>query len=577
MTIQRFVYTCILLLLSSYWTSLPAQGQNFEKGFIEYVHQVPNVVSCNGEYTYVAIGETFGEYQFSDFLVKMDTMGNRLWTIPVEPMYGEVSIVTHILHADTHGIIVGGWGFHACDVPEEYFFVMKYSRGGTMQWKKIWGIDFDNYDPSIWPAGSSGPSLTANDHIVVQIKYMDPNLPSSIMTFDLDSTMVDSFGIHENDLKGFEEFATHGLLAHKNNSLWKIVGDLNAHKFLDFSSEIRQIKAFNNSLYVLTVEAVFILDDELNIISQYLFGSDCELSNLKIYDEHIRIIDSDSLEQTIYTLDHQLNISDSITLHIGRSEGFKHDFSTMHYVHTSRHPTTGGSAIRIFDYSLTSDVNSIVDRTDVALLDISLVDYNTEPSPWNPGKYNVKAQFDVLIKNNGQKTLNSTTIYQLIGFGICGAKYFSKDLDELNLIPGDSMWIDLEWYSTTYGLNLQGDTLLEITPCIFSNHANGLADLNVPNDEICKSFLLDYSSVRQVTYEGLNIVPNPAQNHVLIQSLPVGNYDYQLSNIYGQTVMVGKLQEDIIHLTHLPDGVYYLRISDRLNENIYLETILKVQ
>ena len=88
-----------------------------------------------------------------------------------------------------------------------------------------------------------------------------------------------------------------------------------------------------------------------------------------------------------------------------------------------------------------------------------------------------------------------------------------------------------------------------------------------------KSF--DHSSVPQHAARNIRMYPNPTTGTVHIQKEDFdSDFDYRITNVFGQCVESGKLYTNELSLERFPTGVYFIQLSSG-NQTIVTEKIIK--
>lgn len=82
-------------------------------------------------------------------------------------------------------------------------------------------------------------------------------------------------------------------------------------------------------------------------------------------------------------------------------------------------------------------------------------------------------------------------------------------------------------------------------------------------------------NVRNSQSIGVSIFPNPAQSTLFIKTQELGIFSFQLTNIAGQIVHQGTIQEGQISLSDLPVGIYFLTLMNSKQSMIFRRKIFK--
>jgi hypothetical protein len=140
---------------------------------------------------------------------------------------------------------------------------------------------------------------------------------------------------------------------------------------------------------------------------------------------------------------------------------------------------------------------------------------------------------------------------------------YAQEFHNLNLAPGDSMWLSL-------GAIFQGPILtvgnqIIRTICIHTNHPNGLVDLNISNDEFCKEIFFGYVGIEEAERENAFLIyPNPATSILNFDTKESSEKinTIELYDIRGRQVAVIQPHalSATLDISHLPDGLYLARV-----------------
>ena len=374
--------------------------------------------------------------------------------------------------------------------------------------------------------------------------------------------------------EGFEEIGEYFLIGHTENELFVLDDTGHTLQTIDFYNHVQTIKSFDEKLYVLTLDSLFILDDVLNSISSSAVPGYAKYSNLKVTAEEIRFLSTTDSTHVILATDHQLNLISSTHIPIGASDASQQDFSGTHFSQAIKFRLTRNHAIRMMDFSTSLDDVAFVNSTDAALQDIELIDYTLEPHPYIPSLLILQAHMQVLLKNQGNNTLNTVWLNRELGPAICNSAYYRKEFTDLYLSPGDSTWLDLGWHHISNYVSSQ-DSVLHRTFCFFSSSPNKLMDINVPNDEICKTISFMIVGAEEIGQQKIGVYPNPTSGELYFTSTHHDHFRVQLMDIHGRIAFIRDSNSGPINLSHLPAGVYLLNISDRNGRELHTSKILK--
>ena len=135
---------------------------------------------------------------------------------------------------------------------------------------------------------------------------------------------------------------------------------------------------------------------------------------------------------------------------------------------------------------------------------------NAEEQPNFQNVYRVKLEATALIKNYGSNVLNSCRVNHFITSStICNHVVYTKQFENLNLAPGDSMWIPLGLIHEA--LNYFSDSVIKMNICIYSSFPNSKTDLNVSNDNYCEDVVFGYVGIENSELVDFLLFPNPTK------------------------------------------------------------------
>ncbi|NQY07901.1 MAG: T9SS type A sorting domain-containing protein [Flavobacteriales bacterium] len=163
---------------------------------------------------------------------------------------------------------------------------------------------------------------------------------------------------------------------------------------------------------------------------------------------------------------------------------------------------------------MTNDENAFVNTTDIGISKLDIYQTTYRQSTFDESYFTITIAANALLVNYGPNTLDSCLISSLFHPGYyCYAVYFSEKFTDLNLAPGDSVWLDLGMYYEQY--TRFTDTIFANT-CLYTSHPNGVTDLKVDNDEYCESVLFQIIGIIEVELNQVSISPNPTQKGITI-------------------------------------------------------------
>jgi hypothetical protein len=85
---------------------------------------------------------------------------------------------------------------------------------------------------------------------------------------------------------------------------------------------------------------------------------------------------------------------------------------------------------------------------------------------------------------------------------------------------------------------------------------NGVVDLNVANDNFCKTAFFGKLGQEEKVQSKFKIFPNPAISGLNIDFSGTGIYTYKISNSLGRLIQHDTLQKHTIDISDLEAGIY---------------------
>ncbi|MBL7982705.1 MAG: T9SS type A sorting domain-containing protein [Flavobacteriales bacterium] len=220
-----------------------------------------------------------------------------------------------------------------------------------------------------------------------------------------------------------------------------------------------------------------------------------------------------------------------------------------------------GAAARTM--SLDGDVPDQV--PDIALHGVTAFDleYTVYPSTminYVSGSFSAGAW----LVNHGEDTLMRATLDQYLPWGICGPAGATYQLTDLMLAPDDSTWVTAgPFYLTAYVDT--GLTTVEREVCIWAASPNDRMDGYRTDNSGCGLVTILLSLEESLVLGQLIAYPNPFNDHVLIEGIPLGvPVSIELQDAMGRSVhgingsgQQGQLMLDVVGLAA---GPYLLQV-----------------
>lgn len=463
-----------------------AQGLRAELTFNEEYQQFSNGLICVDEYAYFLKEEKeISSFFNKSSIVKVDTTANIVWELEINPFSSEKTVLQNITSDTLGNIYVSGFSLTNCDVFSNVkSFVIKVNSGGNINWIKSWQ-DINSNTHSLSGLSISNQKVYVNHNSVLESKIYTLNQSNG--------TLIDSLTISTSDISSILEIQNNIISSQLNrllyfNSFGQVLNEI------IYSSNIQNIAQKADTIYVLTQDSIFSYNLNLSGILNAQLTGFSNLSNLKINDNTISVVNHSSTAQTILELNHTFQILTTTEVPVSLKETDPKDFNPIHFCSSTNFDLTQFQSIRFLDYSLNSTSNNVSSVNDIGIVDIDFTDIITSvvSSQFNVYSYEVYA--DVLLKNYGNNTLNSCRINNVHNTAIsCGHVGYSEFFDNLNLQSGDSVWLSIGLIQFNSETVLGNPILKEI--CVYTSNPNQTTDLLVINDAFCKEALLGYLSL----------------------------------------------------------------------------------
>ncbi|MEO6903028.1 MAG: T9SS type A sorting domain-containing protein [Bacteroidia bacterium] len=548
----------ILLLFIISFTG-HSQGLNAELGFNDNYDQYAKAVFCVGDFSYLIKFQKDTSSLSTSTLYKIDTAGAIIWNSRITPLPADYTEVYEMKPSEEGGVYILGYGLPVCDLRQECFwFIQKFDSAGKVIWTHSWLNKTCNIKTYL-----TGLSLNKNNEVLVN--YIDNTSRSYVYTFNNNGLLKDSVKINQSQLSGFCGITGYKFIAYKGDSLSAF--DTNGNSVYNHitNTTLQNVMSLNDTLYVLTADSVFIFDKNLKVLQGADVTSYSLYSNMKVTTNKIRFISNGVNEQTILELDKQLKLQNTISISITLNIDSYVDFSESHFSVAIDYPITLHHAIRFLDYSLKSTQNVAVNNTDIGVIDIDVTKSTTEPQgPLGVYQYQIWAR--VLVKNYGNKVLNSCRINHLITpYAICSEFFYTKEFSNLNLAPNDSVWIDLG--RVDKNINFFKDTI-NVNLCIYTSHPNQLTDTIVANDQFYKKVYLGVVGLSEKLLQNISVYPNPVNEVLHIENPDLINLSVSVYNTLGKIISIhsGYNRNYSVDLSNQPKGLYLARIVTKDGE-----------
>lgn len=475
-----------------------SQGLNAELGFnADYSQNAKGIVAFDDFSIFVKEQTNSASFFTSSSLIKIDTLGNQIWEVQIAPQSAEVVLISEMIAAENGGVYVLGYARPTCDVSGGCFwFLTKVASDGTVNWNKYWT------DNVCFGVTASGLTLTQNNEILVHLKT-----PTNSYIFTIGTTGSD-LGAIQPTLSGFqgtEQLPGYEAIAYKQFSLYGFDSNGTQTASRTFSTFISDAKVWNDTLYIATKDSLFILNPSFVEIAAGTINGFTDFGQLKVSDSNIRCISASNTEVVLFRLNKDLQVIGSNSISIDGAENQPIDYADAHVSVSADFNLSEYYTIRYLDYSLDDAQNASVNRTDIGIAAIQITQATVTPNPNFNAVFQVEIGADVLLKNYGSNTLQSCRMNHYISPALaCGLIYYGEEFFNLNLAPGDSVWVSLGTIHTNER-SFPTDSLNQEI-CIYTSYPNSVTDLNVTNDRLCTTVTLGTADLSEIPSTNKKVV-----------------------------------------------------------------------
>lgn len=555
---SNLLFTFFLLFSSS----LFSQGLQYELGINDTYKQDILQIANKNEFSYALVRYNY----FNVFLEKFDTLGNRLQRKPISPASGFISFnVTRMVITNDNNIWLAGSGYLGCDFPGEFQHVLVYDSN----------CEYLNHFSKDLGFGSQGNAnysgLSPISDTSVAVNYH--NYDSSWVEFFSPSTQSNLQNYQTPSLFGFGKNSQFHLLGHTINKIYGIDNQGILQDSITLPDTFREIGTWNDTIIVLGYNQLFKVTPDLLSFTTHPIPNLSNFSKLKIDNQGVRFVSS-NFNKGVHYLNHNLDIQSLTTVPVFSSSSLAFDFDNNVTV-AADFGLTHFNSIRLANYSLTNSQNASINRSDIAVIGLQFTDYLAQDESFsNYHVYKLNAKANVLIRNVGQNIVDSVRLNHNVGQNIaCGYNVTGKYFSNLNLAPGDSTWLDFGWLGA-YTDFFNTDSI-QRTYCVYSSNPNGIVDLNISNDNFCKTAFFGMLGAEEMSKAKFEIFPNPATDKVNVNFSGTARYKYGISNSIGQNMLEGELDKSSIDLTNLASGIYILTITNDQGQILETQRLVK--
>lgn len=553
---KKLLFLFLIVSLSNF-----GQGLNYEKGLNKNYNQSIGGLDTYESYFYVGENVNRANSFFSPaYISKYDTLGNQLWQ--EEVLYGvninqqalEVKKIYSVEATQSGGVLVTGGGMQCCDCGGLFLFVEEYNSNGTLVWN-----DFNFCNEQIINTCSYTDSVVGTVAIFNQFD-------KGIVCRYQNGVRIDSFSVSQTPIKQVNIL---------NDSIFAVVKDSTIFKYDFYGNNIDSL-TYNGNIHLSQYSQdslIITISDSLIVLSEDFQSQRVMSFNYPVLERFndLRLVVNNNNQKMLLYLDSNFIIQDSLTIDF--FDGI-YSFSSSHLAVLLPFNLTMYQSIRLLDYSLIDSTNNTENIHDVEIVDMVFNDYSTYQSIQSSNIYSINSDISVLVKNNGGELMQNCMFNSHLGNSNCNESYYFSTFYNLNILPGDSAWVNLGWL---------GDSQLQLfnseissNMCVYTSNPNGKVDLNVQNDNFCKTLSAGYVSISdEINDLSVIVYPNPTNSVINIKSKESIN-GIKVFDGFGRLIKQKSSEtKDIftIDFSDLINGVYFMEID--INNIMRYKKILK--
>lgn len=402
---------------------------------------------------------------------------------------------------------------------------------------------------------------------------LDVNKKGAIVTSSKNSIIrADSVGkvIFEKrmnfkqDISGIHFIGTDSFLISTNSTLYRSDSSLIHSDSINFTEKIVSSLIQNDTIFCLFPNKLVILDTNLNILDTLITSTNIEFKKIRPFGGDLWIQGEQGVQAKILHL-HKQKISETSTFDLLiKSPDFL--VSSGNIVFTG---TSSSNQIAIYSY------NKKAEPDLVPLPDIEIVDFNIQNIGIDyvhisggadfPRGYNFVTE--IVIKNNGNDTITSFSIYSYLHGGMnCAHNYFYQKFSDALILPHQEKTINL---NRIYEEDLRNNTI-----CFECMAPNSQIENVIENNSLCKTFVItglnDFLKSQQY-----HIYPNPVKDFLNLKLEENGIKHIRLTNVNGSLLLETKITgcETNLDLSEFDTGIYLLSIISE--SSIFTRKIVK--
>jgi hypothetical protein len=544
---MKGLYILSILIFSIQVSSAQVFEIAEDRGFLNTFN---NVIGLNDSTLVVSGNYNLTNSYFSGAYIKaIDHSGNLLWQY-LTPLDTEVRYFNSLVLLPNGNLAALGSEQLCCDCTSPFFQIHIFSSDGELLTQQSFeAIEFWNQNFKTTLAGNIiGASFSDN------ALHAFATDGSALWTYEFGDIEI----IHlKSQGNNFLAFGTNGISRIDETGM--LTG------FFPYNSPPdRILEVDENRTIILAEEVIYELNADLEINTVFFESNTNDIEYWLKSGDFIYIIAAGEIRKLNINYEmEQCTFFDPLPYHNLQSTwcnetfcafaGFKEQEAGAYLMFN-----TFRSAIM---YSVGLDNAQVEHYPDIALRHLTLNTFNVVEGS-TPNVYSFSANASGYAVNTGDVTIQNLNLYQYVGQGFCGVFANSNHLNNLNLLPGDSIEFNMEVnrYSEYYP---SGNAA--ITFCIFSSSPGNLSDREVLNDMVCVTQNFGVGIFENSMNQNIGIFPNPAGNQITLQ-LNISNavMEYFIVDLSGRTVLSGIIQENTlpeIEVRNLENGSYLLQLK----------------
>jgi hypothetical protein len=549
----------ILLYLNCLFTSFVfSQGLNYEKGLLPKAVVSNQIVRTKNSETYVANARSSSLASRYIYVSKIDTNGNQLWEINASTSgYPDCSPINLEINSDGSFYLLSYNMLFCYPISDMKWLLQKFDAMGNQVWIRDW-------DSPSW-SYSQFQGLTIHQDETIGLNFFNLNNTSGILRLNNLGLTTDSINV-QTPLTYLNGYLTNGHFVAADAqtvSLFDNQGNLlNAY---NIPSDIRELKVNNDSIYILTLDQIYLFGSGLNLISTSSINGYNDFTRLKVNTQQVSCLAEDMNNIYVLSLPHNLSNYQAQTISCSHNISSPMDFEqNVHLSLAEAYNLYSDFALRLRDYALNSSNSVNISHADAGLTDLIVTDFQVVAGP--NSEYLVKIWGDVVLKNFGTTTIQDCKILHAHGAPLnysCGENYYDSLFTNLNLLPGESVTLNLGLIHDKVEY-LPGQQTLNYNLCVYTAIPNELVDMTNGNDFICESVFLGYAALDNFSNFNIQIQPNPSIGTFEVKSdASLGMIT--INDLTGKQIFKLETadQNSFVDLSSFPSGAYHINIENQ--------------